>query len=181
MKHDLHLRTVACSLALLLATVLQADDQVLRETLGLGLPVLRVETVNHEFPSFDRLDPPEGCWGVGITNATKVPGSLTMYAADGTVAYESGEYRKDTSGMTIKVRGNTSAFWLKRPFKIKLQKKADLLLRGDKRYEDKDWLLIRDLGINTFEGFKVGELLGMEYVPGSRYVNVIFNGEYYGL
>lgn len=181
MKLHLHLPTLLCCLALLLGTVLHADDRVLRETLSLGLPVICVETVNHEFPSFDRIDPPDGCWGIGITNATKVPGRLTMYATDGTVTYESGEYQKNASGMTIKVRGNTSAFWLKRPFKIKLQKKADLLLRDDKRYEDKDWLLIRDLGINTFEGFKVGELLGMEYVPASQYVNVIFNGEYYGL
>lgn len=158
-----------------------ADDKVLSETLSLGLPVLDVETVNHEFPTFDRIEAPAGFIGTSITNATKVPGRVTKYAPDGTVTYESGEYVKDESGMTIKVRGNTTAFWAKHPFKIKLQKKADLLCRGDKRFDDKDWLLIRDMGINTFEGFKMNELLGMDYVPASQYVNVVFNGEYYGL
>jgi len=123
MKLHLHLPTLLCCLALLLGTVLHADDHVLRETLSLGLPVICVETVNHEFPSFDRIDPPDGCWGIGITNATKVPGRLTMYATDGTVTYESGEYQKNASGMTIKVRGNTSAFWLKRPSKSNCRKR----------------------------------------------------------
>lgn len=165
---------------LFLPTYVLAQN-VLKKTLELGLPVVEVETVNHEFPTFDELDPPAGCWGSTITNAKKVPGSLRLYESDGTLVYESGDYENGVSGMTIRVRGNASAYWAKRPFKVKLQKKADLLNRGDDKYKDKDWLLIRDLGINTFEGFKVGELLGMDYVPAAQYVNVIFNGDYYGL
>ena len=174
------IKTLLTIVACLIVTTAAYGD-VLEETLKLGLPVIDVQTVNGEFPSCDFVNPPAGCWGAAITNCTKVPGSIRVYGSDGTLSYESGDYVKDISGMTIRVRGNSSAYWAKRPFKIKLQKKADLLNRGDKKYYDKNWLLIRDLGINTTEGFKVGELLGMDYVPASQYVNVIFNGEYYGL
>ena len=180
MPRKIIVRTLLTLIACIAVTTARAGD-LIRETLELGLPVLDVETVNHEFPTCDFVSPPAGCWGSAITNCTKVPGSLRLYDSDGTLTYESGDYQSDVSGMTIRIRGNSSAYWAKRPFKIKLQKKADLLNRGDKKYNDKNWLLIRDLGINTFEGFKVAELLGMEYVPAARYVNVVFNGEYYGL
>ena len=47
--------------------------------------------------------------------------------------------------MSIKVRGNTSAASANEqlPYKIKLVKKADLLMRGNKVYKHKDWVLLR--------------------------------------
>jgi len=36
------------------------------ELLQIGLPVLQIETVNHEEPTYEEANPPEGCIGAGI-------------------------------------------------------------------------------------------------------------------
>ena len=150
---------------------------------GIGLPVMTIETVNGETPTY-RVAPKryEGAIGNSITDANKVPGSITITFKGDTV-YQSGEYVEDISGMTIRVRGNTSPLVSdKKPFKIKLEKKADLLFRdNDSIYKDKNWILIRDESLKNMVGFKLNELLGMEWTPAFKYVNVIFNGKYQGL
>ena len=106
---------------------------------------------------------------------------ITWIQADGTVLYDSGEYEKDVSGLTVKVRGNTSAIQRKKPYKLKLQKKADLLCRGSKDYNDKNWALINDGELKTMVGLKVNELVGLQWTPAYEYVNLVFNGQYRGL
>lgn len=152
------------------------------EVFSLDLPVVSISLEDGEEPSCDLISPPDGAFGAGITNATKVPGSLTISLGD-EVLYESGDYVKGESGMTLKVRGNTSAYKVKKSFKIKLQKKADLLRRGnDKKYKDKDWVLLRTGScLNTKAGFWIGELLGQDWTPAHQYVNLVVNGTYRGL
>jgi len=149
-----------------------------------GLPVLCVETIDREEPTCEYVSHPPGCMGKGITNATKVPGRLVVYQAiDGkdSVLYDSGEYENNVSGMTIKLRGNTSAYEAKKPYKIKLQKKFDLLFGGnDSIYKDKEWLLLRDDYQTTIAGLKVNELVGMPWTPRHHFVNVVLNGVYRG-
>ena len=103
-----------------------------------GLPLVVVTTVDGEEPTFDLAYPPEGSAGKGITNVTKVPGRV-MVILRGDTLFDSGEYASGSAGMTIRVRGNSSAWSVKHPFKIKLQRKGDMLRRGDERYADKDW------------------------------------------
>ena len=141
--------------------------QTLEEALGYGLPVVVVNTVNGEEPTAERVVAPEGCLGKSIINATKVPGRVRIYNpgdAENPI-FDSGEYAENISGMTFKIRGNTSAMRPKNPFKIKLQKKADMLMRGDKKYSDKNWALIRPTGgskhpcpIITMIGNKITEI-----------------------
>jgi len=152
----------------------------LQEVKNAGLPILTITTVNGEVPTYERADPPKGCIGLSIKNATKVPARMTI-SVDGKVVYDSGDYEKDKSGLTIKVRGNTSAYAYKRPFKLKLQKKADLLRRGDKKFNDKDWALIKDEKLRSKMGLKINELLGIQWTPSYEYVNLVFNGEYHGV
>ena len=80
------------------------------EVKNLGLNVLVIQTENSETPSCEYVSSPAGSMGKSITNATKVPGSLSIYSPDGDILYDSGEYEKGESGMTIKIRGNTSAY-----------------------------------------------------------------------
>lgn len=151
------------------------------DMLATGLRTLVIETINGEEPTCDKIDAPAGSWGEGITNVNKPGGSLRILNPDGSVAYESGEYVKKESGMTIKVRGNTSAKRAKKPFKIKLEKKADLLCRGDKSLNDKNWVLLTNNN-NLYElGSLVGEWVGMPWPPAYEYVNVILNGDFRGL
>ena len=169
------------------ATVVAVGDynsRTLNEVIALGLPVLYLETVEHEEPTCEYVSAPSGCMGATIRNATKVPGRLIVYQLiDGndSVLYDSGDYEKDVSGMTIKLRGNTSAYEAKKPYKIKLQKKFDLLFGGnDSVYKDKEWLLLKDDYMTTIAGFKVSELVGMVWTPRHHFVNVVINGSYRG-
>lgn len=153
-------------------------DQSIKET---GLKTIVIETIDNEEPTCETIKAPAGSWGEGITNVNKVPGSLKIYDPDGNVVFESGEYLKKESGMTIKVRGNTSAREAKKPFKIKLEKKGDLLCRDDKDLRDKNWVLLTNRGDLLEVGFITGKLIGMPWAPEFEYVNVVINGEFRGL
>lgn len=154
-------------------------DSVLR----IGLPVVVVQTENNEMPVADVAVTPEGCIGNSIVNATKVSGRVLVISVNGDTIFDSGDYVKKESGMTIKLRGNTSAaFAQKKPYKIKLQKKGDMLGRG-KKFADKDWALLRNDWdcLSTLVSLKVCKMLGEDWTPSMKYVNVVFNGEYKGL
>ena len=147
----------------------------------IGLPVIIVNTVNQEFPTCDYVTSPEGSFGQSITNNNKVACQIIIIQEQDTL-YNSGEYKKGSSGATIKINGNTSAYWFdNKPYKIKLEKKADLLLRHDDKYEDKEWRLIRDgYTLNTIIGFKLSELIGMPWTPQYQPCNVVINNDYQG-
>ncbi|MBR5716268.1 MAG: CotH kinase family protein [Bacteroidales bacterium] len=150
---------------------------------SLVLPVVTIETVDGEEPTCERAVPPEeeGAVGMGITNVTKIPGHLVI-TLGGDTLYDSGPYVKDSTGMRVKIRGNSSAWTPKKPYKVKLERKADLLLRGDEeRYADRDWVLLKDPLFRLHIGFETGRLIGMEWTPAHRYVNLVMNGDYRGL
>lgn len=157
------------------------DDAIFEQTLGLGLPVVKIVTVDGEEPTAETIYPPEGSLGIGITNATKVPGEVTVFSAEGDTIFNSGEYIKKESGMTIKIRGNTSAQLEKKPYKIKLQKKGDMLGRNDKSFRDKNWVLLRSNKLKTYFGNEISRLLSDSWTPSGMYVNVIFNNDYRGI
>ena len=158
---------------------------VLSDIISKGLPVLFIQTVDGEEPTCDYVTAPPGCMGKTITNETKVPGRMIIYKKFDqidSVLYDSGDYEKDVSGMTIKIRGNTSAYATKKPYKIKLQKKQDLLFRGDEAtYKDKDWLLLKYDYLLARAGFKVNEMLGLPWTPQLCFVSVVLNGQFKGL
>ena len=169
---------------LLFASHLAAWGQTPDDIAAVGLPVLHIETIGAEEPTCDYVDAPEGAFGHSIANATKVPGRLVITLRADTL-YDSGDYEKNVSGMTVKIRGNTSAYyWDKKPYKIKLQQKEDLLFRTDGRnHRDKNWLLLHEGSINlkTTAALKVSELMGMEWTPAYQYVNVYMNGQFRGV
>ena len=169
------------------STIVTLGDSVqmtLSDIIGKGLPVIYVETVEGEEPTCDYVSAPPGCMSASIANATKVPGRLIVYyriADKDSIIYDSGDYEKDVSGMTIRIRGNKTAYDVKKPYKIKLQKKHDLLFRGNENiYKDKEWLLLRDDYLTTIAGFKINELVGMVWTPQHHFVNVVINGSYRG-
>lgn len=175
-----------CSAWAIMMTV-NAQTPTLDDLHAVGLPVVEVTTVDGEEPTCEYVSPPEGAMGSGITNATKVPGRLRIYD-DGEYVYDSGDYEKGISGMTIKIRGNSSAYEPKKPFKVKLQKKADLLCRGDDAFKDKDWLLMKDEWfvyggkvLYMMIGLEAARLCGSPWEPEARFVNLVVNGDYRGV
>lgn len=146
----------------------------------LGLPVVSITTVNNEEPTCEYVTHPEGSFGEGIANATKVPCRIVILNGDNTL-YDSGDYEKDISGATIKINGNTSAYSDNKPYKIKLQKKEDLLLRGDSKFKDKEWRLLKDARtLKTIIGLKMNELIGLPWTPAYQPCNVFINNDYRG-
>ena len=163
----------------------ESTQMTLSEIIGYGLPVLYIETIDGAEPTCEQVYAPAGSWGSTI-NSQKAYGRMLMYKRINgmdSMLYDSGEYEKNVSGMTIKVRGNTSAMnGDKKPYKIKLQKKFDLMMRGvDSVYKDKEWALLKDEDLYTFSGFSVARQVGMTWVPGRNYVNVIMNDIYRGV
>lgn len=173
-------RIYSLLLLLLPAMLTQAYNYDLTSIRKLGLPVVEISTVNGEMPTCEYVTHPEGSMGQSITNAKKVKGRLCI-TLSGDTLYDSGEYVKNKSGMTIKINGNTSAYRDNKPYKIKLQKKADLLLRGSGKYKDEEWRLLKDaVSLNTMVGLKVNELIGMQWTPAYSYCNVMLNNKYQG-
>lgn len=152
-----------------------------------GLPIVKINTVDGEEPTAEYIYAPNKVYGRGITNATKVPASMQIIDTSGNVVYESGDYKKDASGLTIKLRGNTSVdLDGKSSYKLKLQKKADLLAplisRSGKSYRDKEWILHKDATtLNTVIGFWVCDIAGVPWTPKYSFVNVFINNDYRGL
>ena len=154
-----------------------------------GLPTLYINTVNNEEPTAEYVaHPTEETYGDGVRNATKVPAKMEIFTDEYIYpVYNSGEYVKKQSGLTVKIRGNTSATYSrKKPFKLKLQKKADLLAkivgRDDPDYQDKEWYLLRDgWTINAFVGLEIADIVGVGWTPDYAYVDVFVNGDYRGV
>ena len=156
-------------------------DELSRSLLATGLTLVNITTDGGVEPTCEYVSHPEGCNGAGIKNATKVPGNLIIMKGE-EILYSSGPYKKDESGMTVKIRGNTSAYPTKKPYKIKLEKKKDLLHRGDEsRYKDKEWLLLKYDDLKSMAGFFVNQYLGIQWTPAYEFVNVVINGNYRGL
>ena len=166
------------------SNIYASNDSLLESLKDIHLPVVHIYTTNGDMPTYERAYAPDDGWGMGIKNATKVSGRLFMTIGD-SLLYDSGDYSEDYSGMTIKIRGNSSAVAFdKKPFKIKLQKKADLLMRGDEnKFKDNEWLLLKDEKSTLFKliAFKVNQILGLQWTPEFKYVNLVINDEYWGL
>ena len=149
----------------------------------IGLKVIHIETDNNEEPKCEFAEAPEGCMGMTSINAKKVKCRIYI-TLKGDTLYDSGMFEKNQSGATIKINGNTSAYFAipgNYPYKIKLQKKADLLNRNNERFDDKEWRLINDgYTLNTIIGLKISELLQFSWTPAYTPCNVFINGDYRG-
>ena len=156
-------------------------------TIKTSLPDIYVETENFEWPSHKLVSAPEGCWGKSQTDNTYVQCGIDFYDNDGNAIFTSHPTMSDFdySGAKIKLRGNTSSYKEKAPYKIKLNKKTDLLSnvlhRNGKEYEDKEWLLLSTNSIKTYLGFYINYLLSGENRLNGAFVSLFINGDYRGI
>lgn len=83
-------------------------------------------------------------------------------------------------GGKLKVRGNATAAYAKKPFQLKLTHKADLFGMGS----DKTWLLLANYDdqslLRNSIMYNLGKLLGMQTTDFIS-VDLFINGEYYGV
>lgn len=159
-------------------------DDVRNELRKLNIPVFEFNMTDGEFPSYTVIEAPEGCIGKGITDNNWVEGILKISVGD-EILYESGEYVNKESGIRLKCRGNTSTaqtYIQKKSYKLKLQKKADLLFRDDKDLKDKDWVLLGNgsARLQYAAGTELARICGMPWEPSGKHVAVIMNDKYMG-
>lgn len=149
---------------------------------------VEIETEDYVWPTCKYVSAPAGCWGAGITNAKYVQSKVSIYSASNELVYASYADADDYQGAKVKVRGNTSAYADKKPYKIKISSKADLLSsfvdgRDDgKNYKNKNWLLLAGGSkITQMVGSAVAETVGVDYVAEYEYVYLIVNGDFRGI
>ncbi len=115
-------------------------------------------------------------------HSAECSGNMTIKVPEGYVSeYTSKELSSETYTMEyIRGRGNSTWWADKKPYKIKLDQKADLLGMG----KNKHWVLLANYYDNSLLRNKItywlGQELGMKFTPKSVPVDVVMNGEYYG-
>ncbi|MDR0575446.1 MAG: CotH kinase family protein [Tannerella sp.] len=121
-----------------------------------GLPVVYIETEN---------------------NAPIV--SKETYIRANMVIKEKGKILSENP-LGIRGRGNATWTYPKKPYKLKLDNKANILDMG----EDKDWALLANYCdktlLRTGIAFKLSRLMDFAWTPKDRFVELVVNGEYMG-
>lgn len=101
---------------------------------------------------------------------------------DGTISFVSG-FKSPTPNMVMEIKGHGNSTWSdmpKKPYKIKLDKKASLLGMP----ETKSWILLANYAdkslIRNELAFSLSRSIGRPSTVTSRYVELYLNGEYRG-
>lgn len=144
-------------------TVVSADGKVNTCNVSVsntGLPVVVIET-----PGAVTIPPKTEDWVAGTL--------IKIYTADGALDYEGA---KDN----IRGRGNSTWEFPKKPYAIKLDKKASIL--GMPKH--KRWVLLANwmdrTMIRNSVAFRISELTELEWTPRGQSVEVIVNGKHNG-
>lgn len=124
------------------------------------LPVMYIETENHE----------------PVLSKKEYLGATCFLDPMGLEGVEPLGTESAPLAMQIRGRGHSSWKGVKKPYKIKLDKKAAILGMAP----NKHWALIRPLE-SMVAGLKLGELMDMAWTPSFRPVEVVLNGDYIGL
>ena len=102
-----------------------------------------------------------------------------------TIIYADGTMIQEETGST-RLRGNASMQHPKKPYRIKLDESRHMFKGSDQRStaKAKKWTLINHYDDKTLMrnlvAFEIARRMGMDYVPWSKPVDVIVNGEYRG-
>ncbi|MCP9610578.1 CotH kinase family protein [Coprobacter tertius] len=102
-----------------------------------------------------------------------LPGQVSIISEDGTKLLH--------KELDVRGRGNASWSFPKKPYRMKFNKKDNVL---DFPAKAKNWTLISNYGDHTLMrnliAFEISRRVGLEYTPAGRPVDVMLNGEYKG-
>lgn len=123
-----------------------------------NLPTFYINTVNEE---------------PVLSKEIYVQGKITVMSGDVTESF--------ADSTEIRGRGNSTWGMPKKPYRIKLYNKKNLLNLPAK---EKSWVLLANYADKTLMrnavAFKISELVGLEFSPSARFVDVVLNGEFLG-
>ena len=110
---------------------------------------------------------------------TYVPGKLVVVSSD-----SKEELLGTGSGVPIEIRGRGNSSWSwgdKKPYRIKFETKTNFLNLPAKA---KSWTLLANFFdkslIRNAVAMKISELVGLEFTPAARFVDLVLNGVYVG-
>jgi len=113
---------------------------------------------------------------ITASNGKDTQTQIAVINSNGTFEYAD----TDSTYSQLKVRGNTTKDYAKKPFQIKLDAKADLFGMGESR----TWILLANYldqsQIRNSVMYKIGSLLGMDTCE-FQSVDLFVDGEYYGI
>lgn len=117
-------------------------------------------------------------WGAEIKDKKNyVDGTITI--TDPEKMYS--DVTEFTADMGIRGRGNSTWEWPKKPWKVKLDEKAEILGMP----ADKEWALLANYSDRTLlrnvVAMKISEICGLSWTPRIRSVEVYLNDEYQGV
>lgn len=117
---------------------------------------------------------------IHILDGTEVTSKTTYKWASMEIVDDDGEVSFDS--VQIRGRGNSTWNMKKKPYRLKFPKKQRLL--GPERANAKSWTLLANAGDKTMMrnalASDLGELLGLTFNPGARFVDLTMNGTYRG-
>ncbi|GAA4096410.1 CotH kinase family protein [Mucilaginibacter panaciglaebae] len=109
--------------------------------------------------------------------------SKDAYITGNLVVDANNSYKQDITNLSLQIKGHGNSTWTnypKKPYKIKLDKKASMLGMG----AAKDWILLANYNDKTLMrnkiAFELGRRLKSDFAPESRFVEVVLNGQYWG-
>ena len=154
------------------------DDTQNTESIDHGIPVVTLD-IDESRGSIDAMnqspDHSVYCYGTLSIDVPDVPGGF-HYSDMPDAECQS------VSGLSMSIRGRGNSTWskAKKPYKIKLNDRADLFGLG----ENKHWVLIANAYDPTLMRDRItswlGEQMGFEFTPRGVPVDLVMNGDYLG-
>ena len=159
--------------------------------LGDVMPVLSIQTVSDDADAIDFATKPVArhvaqsiaSWTPGY----KIPKAPYYEACTVTLTDKGGSTLLDSVSAQVKVRGNWTTMYNKKPYRIKFDEKQSMLgLAGGKKF--KNWLLLAEYKDGSMLRNKsalamADEILGKDglYASDAAFVEVTINGNYFGV
>jgi hypothetical protein len=163
-------RLRACLAAGLLLAACTADPVVPVVTVDPPAPPVYAQPATRQLPQLDITT----ASGTDIVSRTSyVGGTISLTDSTGTVVAQ--------GAMEIRGRGNTTWDMPKKPYRLRLATSTSLLGMPANRH----WVLLANFSDKTMLRndltFELGRMMGMPWVPRSRFVDVRVNGRYDGV
>ena len=144
--------TLTCILLIFMAAFIPAQNQIT------NLPSIFITTTNKQ-PVVDKVN-----W---------IPGKIIIKSIDST----------EDLNMTTDIRGRGNSTWnmAKKPYRIKLGSKTNLLNLPAK---EKNWVLLANYADKTLirnaVAFKISNIIGLKFSPSARFVDLTLNDQFLG-
>jgi len=144
--------TLTCILLIFMAALIPAQNQLT------NLPSIFITTTNKQ-PVVDKVN-----W---------IPGKIIIKSIDST----------EDLNMTTDIRGRGNSTWnmAKKPYRIKLGSKTNLLNLPAK---EKNWVLLANYADKTLirnaVAFKISNIIGLKFSPSARFIDLTLNDQFLG-